>query len=305
MVRSRWKTPIRVLVTIAAWIVLITYTHKFGHLYFGNLKETFSAPIIQVFVQIIAISVLICLIWLSLPILPKITKRGIGMVVFWAVLLAIGHQLSHFGFHQFKDLLGEPSSNLNMGMLLLAGLLYLVVLSIPYVPGIEIGILIMVLFGPIGALIAYLATVGGIVLAFAAGRTLPASLTCRWLERIGLSTLASSPEATIRNLTVEGNSSRFNAARLGRVLLSNRHIALTVCLNLPGNSALGGGGGIGLLCGLGRTFNWKEFVATVIVAVSPVPILAAIGLLHLEPLLERHGLMHEVFKFLETFLVHE
>jgi len=300
----RWKLLVRIFVTVAAWIALITYIHKLGHIYFGNLKDTFSTPIIQIVVQIIAASVLICLIWLSLPVLPKITRRGIGMVVFWAVLLAVGHHLSHYGFHQLKFLLDDSSSNLSMSMLLLAGFAYLLVLSIPYVPGIEIGLLIMVLFGPTGVLVAYLATVGGIVLAFAAGRNLPASLTCRWLAHIGLSNLAASPDLVIRKLTVGGNSSRPWTTKVGSMLLSYRHIALAVCLNLPGNSALGGGGGIGLICGLGRTFNWKEFVGTVIVAVSPVPILAAFGLLQLEPLLERHGLVHEVFKLLETFLVH-
>ena len=56
--------------------------------------------------------------------------------------------------------------------------------------------------------------------------------------------------------------------------------------------------------GLGRTIGWKGFVGTVILAGLPVPILTAIGVLQLEPLLEKHGLLHEVLSLLETFLVH-
>ena len=83
------------------------------------------------------------------------------------------------------------------------------------------------------------------------------------------------------------------------------HMAELVATNPDlAQSIMGGGGGIGLLCGLGRTFGWKGFVGTVVLAVSPVPILAAIGVLQLEPLLEKHGLLHEVLSLLETFLVH-
>ena len=298
----RWRVILRILVTVAAWIVSITYAHKLGHLYLDDLKAAFSTPASDVVAQVIVISVLICGIWISLPLLPKMTKRKIGAVVFWATLLAAGHHLSHFGFHQFRGFLGETSSDPNMGMLIVFSCIYLFVLAIPFVPGVELGLLIMVLFGATGALVAYLATVGGIVLAFAAGRLLPISTTSGWLDRIGLSNLALNPDAAIEKMFSEKQSL---ASWLGSKLLNYRHIALALCLNLPGNSMLGGGGGIGLLCGLGRTFSWKGFVGTVVPAVSPVPILAVFGVLQLEALLEKHGLLHEVLRFLESFLVHQ
>ena len=301
MAGRRWWMIVRIALTVAAWIVVITYAHKLGHLYLDDLKAATSGPITNIVAQIVAICLLVCGIWISLPLLPKITKRKLIAVVFWSTLLAVGHHLSHFGFHEFRDFLGEPSSDLSMGMLIGSGCLYLLVLAIPFVPGVELGLLIMVLFGVTGAVAAYLATVGGIVLAFAAGRFLPLSVTTGWLAWVGLNGLALTPDMAVERLFADKQSP---ASWLGSRLLKFRHLTLALCLNLPGNSILGGGGGIGLLCGLGRTFGWKGFVSTVVLAVLPVPILAAIGVLQLEPLLEKHGLLHEVLSLLETFLVH-
>ena len=298
----RWGVILRILATLAAWIVFITYAHKLGHLYLDDLKAAFSTPVTNVVSQVIVISAIICGIWISLPLLPELTKRKIGAVVFWATLLAVGHHLSHFGFHELRDFLGETSSDLSFSMLIVAGGLYLVILAIPFVPGVELGLLIMFLFGATGALVAYLATVGGIVLAFAVGRLMPISITTRCLERVGLSNLALNPDVAIEKMIEKKQSL---ASRFGPKLLYYRHITLALCLSLPGNSILGGGGGIGLLCGLGRTFSWKGFVGTVVLAVSPIPILAVIGVLQLKVLLEKHGLLHEVLRFFETSLVHQ
>ena len=298
----RWSVILRILATLAAWIVFITYAHKLGHLYLDDLKAAFSTPVTNVVAQVIVISTIICGIWISLPLVPKLTKRKVGAVVFWATLLAVGHHLSHFGFHQLRDFLDGTSSDLSLGMLIVAAGLYLVILAIPFVPGVELGLLIMFLFGATGALVAYLATVGGIVLVFAVGRLMPISITSRYLERIGLSDLALDPDAAIEKMVASKQSM---ATRFGPKLLNHRHITLAFCLNLPGNSILGGGGGIGLLCGLGRTFSWKGFVGTLVLAVSPIPILAVAGVLQLKSLLEKHGLLHEVLRFFEIFLIHQ
>ena len=59
-------------------------------------------------------------------------------------------------------------------------------------------------------------------------------------------------------------------------------LVLGILFNLPGNSVLGGGGGIALICGMSRLFKWQWFLLTVILVTAPVPLLAFFGLIQLE-----------------------
>ena len=98
----------------------------------------------------------------------------------WAILLAVGHQLSHAGFHEVQTILSPESLGLDMLSIALAAFLYMIVLALPFVPAIELGILIMGLFGQLGIIIAYMATIGGLSLAFTTARFLPASICNSW-----------------------------------------------------------------------------------------------------------------------------
>jgi hypothetical protein len=290
------------LAIIVLWVVVFAYGHKLGHLYSGELEAMLNSHFLQVGARIIGISLTVILVWISLPLLPTISMRSVLMIVLWAALLAVGHHLSHHaGFHQFEGLLGEADPGVGLALLILSSLLYLLVIALPFVPGVEIGLLIMMIFGLPGVLAAYLATVGGIVLAFAVGRVLPGAWLSRRLEGIGLTPEAdAAPSRPVGAQVVR----RPLPARLGALLVRHRHIALAVALNLPGNSVLGGGGGIGLLCGAGRAISWSAFAATVAVAVAPVPVLAGLGLVNLEPFLESHGPVHDVLQFLGSLLDH-
>lgn len=287
--------------TIAAWVFLFVYAHKLGHQYLGDLKSTFDTPVARIALQILALSVFAYLVLLSLPMVPTPSGRGIIILVLWATFLAVGHQLSHTGFHELQEALVRGDSGLNAPALGLAALVYLVVLSLPFVPAVELGILIMALFGQIGVVVAYVATVGGLCLSFAAARLLPTSITSRWMATLGLEHFSSDPNAMIERV-LNGKASRSVVARrLGPAIVNHRHLMLAVCLNLPGNSAIGGGGGIGFLCGLSGTFKWGGFLTTMILAAAPIPLLASFGLFQVEALLERHGILHELLGFMESF----
>ncbi len=102
-----------------------------------------------------------------------------------------------------------------------------------------------------------------------------------------------------------GNAARGVAGRLGNFLLSHRYLTLALCLNLPGNSVLGGGGGIAALCALSRQFYWWRFVLTLIVATAPLPLFVLIGQIEIEPLLERHGILHDLLSRAEGIFLHD
>lgn len=61
-------------------------------------------------------------------------------------------------------------------------------------------------------------------------------------------------------------------ARWVPLLLRHRYLAMIVVLNLPGNSLLGGGGGLALAAGMSGLFRLPWFVATLLVAVAPLPL---------------------------------
>ena len=61
-------------------------------------------------------------------------------------------------------------------------------------------------------------------------------------------------------------------SRILPFLLRHRYLALLVVLNLPGNSIIGGGGGIALLAGISGIYRFPAFLLTVLLAVAPVPL---------------------------------
>lgn len=303
--KKHWRLLLRVSATIAAWIILIVYAHKLGHQYLGDIKSTFDTPTLRIVLQILVISVLAYLVALSLPVVPTPGRRGVVTLLVWATLLAVGHQLSHSGFHELQAALASSALAVNAAGLALAAFLYLLVLSLPFVPAVELGILIMALFGQTGVVVAYVATVGGLCLSFAAARLLPASVTSRWITALGFSHATSDPDAMLKSvLGGESTGSEFGA-RLRAGLVNHRYLMLAACLNLPGNSLVGGGGGIALLCGLSRFFRWRGFLTTILLATAPLPILVFFGLFQVEPLLEKHGVLHELLRFMERFLSHQ
>ncbi|MCH7692516.1 MAG: hypothetical protein IID50_03630, partial [Proteobacteria bacterium] len=231
--------------------------------------------------------------------------RGLSILVLWAVLLVLGHQLSHQGFHELQDVLTSSGYEIGIFALAMSCIAYLLLLALPFVPGVELGLLIMVFFGRDGVIAAYLATIGGLCLAYAAAWSLPNQMTSRWVTRLGLSDAAEDPGAAINGMVANAKVAGRLAGKFRSFLLNHRYLTLAACLNLPGNSALGGGGGIAFLCGLSGQFHWRRFILTVVLATAPIPLLVLTGLVPVEPILERHGIVHDLLRFAEDLFIHD
>jgi len=180
----------------------------------------------------------------------------------------------------------------------------MIVLALPFVPAIELGILIMALFGQLGIIVAYMATVGGLSLAFIAARFLPASICNKWMDKLGIEPDTPDVDRVIDSLLVGTPDNSQLGHRMKSGLLKHRYLMLAASLNLPGNSAFGGGGGIAFVCGASGIFKWGGFLATALLATAPIPLVVSLGLVEVEPLLEKHGLLHELLSYLESFLTH-
>ncbi len=153
-------------------------------------------------------------------------------------------------------------------------LTYAGLIAIPFVPGVELGLALMMFEGPSLAPIIYAATVVGLIAAYLAGAWLPEARLRTTLEDLHLRR-AADLIAGIAPLSKEQRLARMQEILPGRVpawLVRYRYIALALLVNLPGNSVLGGGGGILLLAGFSRLFGFGATLLTMLIAVLPVPL---------------------------------
>lgn len=177
-------------------------------------------------------------------------------------------------------------SRWGIGVLVTGGLIYILLLSVPFVPGVELGLLLMCVFGKNGIVFVYFATVAGLSLAFLMGRMLPKRWVGSLLKKLGFSQTCDSQSGEI-DCTLDNFpfNQTFGQNRLKSFLSRYRYLGIGVLFNTPGNYLLGGGGGISLACGISRNISVKWFLLTVVVAVSLVPLLAFFGVIQLEAFL--------------------
>jgi len=173
-------------------------------------------------------------------------------------------------FFDLRDLAREAGP---MHPAVLAALvLYTLLIAVPFVPGAELGLVLLALFGATMAGPVWLATVAGLTLAFALGRLVPERVLQRLPFHAGLDrarvavTAAADPTAPPPALAP-------CAARL----LRWRCCGLILLINTPGNTLIGGGGGIAMAAGASRLFAARDFLASAVIAVAPVPVAIVIA----------------------------
>jgi len=155
---------------------------------------------------------------------------------------------------------------------------YALLLAVPFVPGVEIGLALLALFGAAAAPLVWSATLAGLTLAFLAGRLLPVRLLVRLLRLLGARGLAADFAAADRLTGPARARALLRHAPKGaaRIFLRHESLALALLFNLPGNAVIGGGGGIAMIAGLSRVYSPARFVAVTALAIAPVP--AAVAL---------------------------
>jgi hypothetical protein len=160
-------------------------------------------------------------------------------------------------------------------MIIAAAVLYIVVAAVPFVPAAEIGFAMMLLGGPEVAGLMYLCTVLALTSAYLVGRVVPARFCAAALAYFGfrrardLVLQVAGLDAPARLALLQAKAPR----RFLPGLLRHRYLALALALNLPGNTLLGGGGGIALIAGLTGLYSVTGYLTTVALAVAPVPLL--------------------------------
>lgn len=152
--------------------------------------------------------------------------------------------------------------------------IFVVTAAIPFVPGAEIGFGLLLLFGGQASLLVYTGMVGALLLSYSVARLVPLSVLSGFAEWLGLKKIAAlcdqlaETPAEERAEFISGQlSGRFSSA-----VMRNRYLLLIVLLNMPGNSVLGGGGGIAFLAGISGLYSFWAFLVSVLIAVAPLPL---------------------------------
>ena len=207
----------------------------------------------------------------------------IGWRTILKILLLIGllvgaNVLAHAIADELNFSIRPSNEDMIHRTIMFAAVLYSVLLALPFVPGAEIGLAMIALLGPQIAFLVYVCTVVGLIIGFLIGRLIPLSRLAQLAEDFRLKRLAGLLRQ-IEPLKREeipgflaGQTSNGYLARL----LQYRYLALAVLLNVPGNFVIGGGGGIMLLAGVSRLYSLPGIVATIAIAVAPVPLAVTI-----------------------------
>lgn len=186
--------------------------------------------------------------------------------------------LATWGAHMIRDGLDlqiRPDNEQQVHQALMLGAAaYVGLLAIPFVPGAEIGIALLAGFGAAIAPLIYVCTVAAMMLAFMIGRFLPINALERTFRVLRMrraadlvARAAPLPKDERVAMLLEGQSKP-----VLQLALRYRYAAMAVALNMPGNSIIGGGGGIMMIAGLSGIFTPISTFLTVLVAVSPVPL---------------------------------
>ena len=181
--------------------------------------------------------------------------------------------------HKLEFQLWPEHENLMMTMLWLSIGIYILWMTLPFVPGIELGLALMVMLGPQGVVLVYLCTLLSLSLSFAIGRLIPLKILARF---VGWLHLNKARELMIK-LEPLNRKERFDVllqsapSKFIPFLLEHRYLMIALLLNLPGNALIGGGGGIGLIAGMSKLFSFPRYLLLVCLAITPLPLLFLAG----------------------------
>jgi len=198
-------------------------------------------------------------------------------IVLFVCVVILGNVLTEWFTERLDFELRPSNEHIVHRVIMLSSVAYVVLMSIPFVPGVEIGLALLVILGPNIAALVYVCTLVALSLSFAIGRLIPERVLIAFFKDLHLEKVGGLLERLEGLDAQERLGILVNRAptRIVPFLLRYRYVALVVAVNLPGNVLIGGGGGIAMMAGLSRLFSPLAFLATLAIAIAPVPLIWA------------------------------
>lgn len=203
----------------------------------------------------------------------RLARIVLRLVVVIAIALAASRLIT-FGMDLAEHLPDSSQGPMQAAVILTALLVYALLIATPFVPGVEIGLALLVLRGASIAPAVYVATLLGLLLAFFVGRVVPERALERCFRDLRL-LRAADMIARYAALSLEDRQATLQESLpkwLALPAVRYRYITLALLINLPGNAFLGGGGGLMLASGLSRLFQPGKTILTLAIAILPFPV---------------------------------
>ena len=200
----------------------------------------------------------------------------ISLVVGFLLLINYGGSLV---VKQIDFQLWPMHEHLLVTMVWLSIVVYVLWMAIPFVPGVELGLVLMVMLGPRGIVLVYLCTLLSLSLSFMIGRLIPLNSFAWFLGWLHLHK-AQNLMLQLEPLNSEERLDFLLRAAPSKIipfLLKHRYLMIAIALNVPGNALIGGGGGIGLITGMSKLCSFPRYILLVSLAITPLPLLLLAG----------------------------
>jgi hypothetical protein len=207
------------------------------------------------------------------------TLRIGGIIAVYAAIIIGGGFLGDWIGTSLKAAISPEAQTTFHRMILIALGLYILLTAIPFVPGVELGLALIMVLGTAIVPIVYVATVAALVLSFGLGRLVPERLLANAFARIGLPR-AERMITELAPLSPEERTAHLMRSAPQRWipwLLKYRLIALILLINMPGSALIGGGGGISMAVGVSRMISFPKFLLAVTLGVLPLPLAVLTG----------------------------
>jgi hypothetical protein len=206
-------------------------------------------------------------------------RRWLRLVVIYVSLLVAGWLAGKWLLDLVTIDVATASPERVRVFVILAMAAFIVASAIPFVPGIEIGLGLILAFGAKMAVLVYASLVIALTCSFLVGRFVPVERVAAAFAYLGLNK-ARDLALRLAPLAPDGRRELLTAQmpkRVAPLLLRYRYPALVVLFNVPGNSVIGGGGGIAFTAGLSGFYSVPGFILSLAIGAVPVPLFILIG----------------------------
>ena len=158
-------------------------------------------------------------------------------------------------------------------------LVYILLMALPFAPGVELGLALMMVLGPKGIVLVYLCTLLSLSLSFVVGRLIPLRVFAGFLGWLHLQK-ARDLLIQLEPLSAEQKMKfilKSAPLKIIPFLVRHRYLMIALILNLPGNALVGGGGGVGVIAGMSGLYPFFKFLLLIGLSILPLPLLILSG----------------------------